>query len=188
MQQKVKKDILNILNKSLKLIKENNIVKLKELSNHTIHDASIYQDEYSTSIAVVIYSLAKIFERPRYKKYKSWPLFHKTTINTIKSSLKYLKKDQIQEYTSSLQELLTTINKLEPKFRKYIQEVIEKAKIQKASRLHEHGISIKRTADILGITEWELMEYTGKTGIADVKQSITKDIEERIIFTRSLFK
>ncbi len=188
MQQEVKKDILNILKKSTKLIKENNTTKLKELSNHTIHDASIYQDEYSTTIAVLIYSLAKIFERTRYKKYKSWSLFYKTVLTTIKSSFKYLEKNQIENYELEIQNLLNTINKLEPKFRNYVQEVIKKAKIHKASRLHEHGISIEKTASILGVNEWELMEYIGKTGISDVKQSITKDIEERIKFARSLFK
>ncbi len=188
MQTQVKKDILNILKKSLKLIKENDTAKLKELSNHTIHDASIFQDNYSTQTAVLIYALAKIYERTRYKQFKTWPLFNKTVLETIKKSATYLEKDDLKNYEKSMQNLLSTINKLEYKLKNYIKEVIEKAKIHKASRIHEHGISVEKTASILGISTWELMDYIGGTGIADVKQSITKDIEDRIKYTRGLFK
>lgn len=188
MQEEVRKDILNILKSSLVYIKENNIYKLKELSNHTIHDASIYQDEYSTSIAVLIYSLAKIFERPRYKEYRTWPIFYKTTLETLKKAPVFLEKNNIESYELSIQNLLLTIDKLEHKFSNYIKDVMQKARINKASRLHEHGISIEKTASLLGISEFELMDYVGSTGIADVSLSITKDISERIKFTRSIFK
>lgn len=188
MQEEVRKDILNILKNSLIYIKENNTYKLKELSNHTIHDASIYQDEYSTSTAVLIYSLAKIYERSRYKEYRTWPLFHKTVLETIKKSIIYLEKNNIESYELAIQNLLLTIDKLEHKFSNYIKEVMQKARINKASRLHEHGISVEKTASLLGISEWELMDYIGSTGIADVSLSVTKDIQERIKLTRNLFK
>lgn len=188
MQKEVKKDILNILKKSIKLIKENNTTKLKELSNHTIHDASIFQDNYSTQTAVLIYALAKIYERTRYKQFKTWPLFNKTVKETIKKATISLEKDNLQDYEKSIQNLLSIINKLEHKLKNYIKEVIEKAKIHKASRIHEHGISVEKTASILGISEWELMDYIGSTGIPDMPHSVTKNVIDRIKYTRSIFK
>lgn len=188
MQKEVKRDILNILKKSLKLIKDNDTTKLKELSNHTIHDASIFQDDYSTQTAVLIYALAKIYERIRYKQFKTWPLFNKTVRETIKKATTFLEKEDLQNYEKVMQNLLTTIDKLENKLSNYIKEVIEKAKIHKASRIHEHGISVEKTSSILGISEWELMDYIGGTGIPDMPYSITKDVIDRIKYTRSLFK
>ena len=39
---------------------------------------------------------------------------------------------------------------------------------------------MQQTAEMLGISVFELAEYAGKTGIADVGLSITKDIKERV--------
>ena len=51
--------------------------------------------------------------------------------------------------------------------RTYVDEVLDKARITKGSRLFEHGLSAKRAAEIMGVSEWELISYTGKTNIAD---------------------
>ena len=60
--------------------------------------------------------------------------------------------------------------------------------INKASRIYEHGISMQRTAELLGISEWELSEYAGRTGISDVNLSITMDIKTRIEKAMELFR
>ena len=52
--------------------------------------------------------------------------------------------------------------------------------IKKASRIYEHGISMQKTAKLLGISIWELAEYSGQTGISNVNLSITLDVKERI--------
>lgn len=184
----IKQDILNVLKESLKAIKTNNPIRLKELSNQTIHNSSIHQDPHSILTAVLTYTLAKIFERPRYKKYKTWNFFYQNTIENLSLAIQALQKNQIEKYDHAIHNLLQSINKLEHKFKKYIKETLQQAKISKASRIHEHGISAARTAELLGISEWELMSYTGQTGIHDAPYSQSKDIRTRIKFTRSLFK
>ena len=62
----------------------------------------------------------------------------------------------------------------------YIQDVLKKAAINKGSRIYEHGVSMGQTAKLLGITPWELAEYSGQTGSADVNLSITLDVKKRI--------
>ena len=55
MDKIIKKDILSIISKTIAILKikeEKDIIELKELSNHTIHNASIFQDEDSVSIAI----------------------------------------------------------------------------------------------------------------------------------------
>ncbi len=188
MEEQVKKDILDVLKGSIKAINENDVAELKELSNHVIHDASILQDEYSISIAVIIYSIAKIFERPRYRKYQEWNMFFRSLINELTNAKKALEKDSIVEYEHGIQSLLQTIDRLGKKFRKYVIDVINKAKISKASRIHEHGLSIGRTAELLGITEWDLMDYIGETGISDVSYSVTKSAKQRLKIARRIFE
>jgi len=53
--------------------------------------------------------------------------------------------------------------------------------------LYEHGLSIGKTAELLGINKWELMEYAGRTGISDVQENITISMKDRIKFVRGLF-
>ena len=65
--------------------------------------------------------------------------------------------------------------------------MLNKARINKASRLYEHGISIGRTAELLGVTRFELMDYVGKTYIADVKENMTIGARERLMIARRLF-
>ena len=188
LEQKVRENILHVLVESVKAIKEKDIIKLKELSNHTIHDASTLQDEYSISVAVIIYSIAKIFERTRYQKYKEWDFFHKNVISYLENAKKALDTDNVVEFEHNIHSVLQSIDKLGKKFRKYVIEVINRAKISKASRLHEHGISAGRTAELLGINEWELMEYIGETGISDVEYNTTKSEKERLKLARGIFE
>ena len=187
MRDDVRKDILEILKKSCIAVKEKDVRLLKDLSNNTLHDASIYQDEYSTTIAVMIYSLSKIFERSNFTQYKSWSLFNDVVVENLKKAEESLSINDIREYENSIKNIFDVIDKLDSKLRFYIAEVIERAKINKASRVHEHGISIGRTAELLGVDEWELMEYVGNTGISDVEFSLSKTAKDRLNLARKLF-
>ncbi len=188
MEERVRLNILNILRGVKQSIKSLDITKLRDLSNHTLHDASILQEESSIQIAVIVYSLSKIFERENYQNYKSWKYFYKNLMLYLENAIKYLERKDENNYTKTTKTLIYFINKLEFKLRHYIIEVMEKARIHKASRIHEHGISVGRTSELLGISQFELMEYLGKTGIADINLNISMDIKKRIEFARSLFK
>lgn len=188
MEEKVKEDILAILKDSLDAIKHDEAAKLKELSDHTIHNASTIQDEYSITLAVIIYSISKIFERTRYRDYPDWNMFYENLMGGLTNAKKALESNEIVEYEHNIQKILQVVDRLGRKFRKYVIDVINKAKINKASRIHEHGLSIGRTAELLGLSEWELMNYIGETGIADVPYNVTKTAKERMKVARRVFE
>ena len=188
MKEEVKKDILRVLKESIYEIKENNVKKLKDLSNSLIESSSIYQDENAIISTILIYSLSKIFERSKLTEYKDWNLFKKTVDDSLKKAVYSLENNDLLNYEKSIKEILSMINKLEIKLKDYIRDIFFRAHINKASRLYEHGLSIGRTAELLGITKWDLMEYIGRTGIPDVKENITIDIEKRLRTARNLFR
>jgi len=175
-----KENILKILSASRKAIAEKDILSLKELSNQTVHSASVYQDPDSVAIAVLVYALSKIFERSKYETYKDWPSFNNAITNGIDNAIGCLKKDDIECFREQLHGIRTAVNRLSGHLKIYIEDVFRKAMINKASRLYEHGISMEQTSSLLGITPFELAEYAGKTGIGDVDLSITLDIKTRI--------
>ena len=162
-------------------------VKLKELSNQTIHTASVEQDADNIAVAVIIYSLSKIIEREDYRKYPGWNQFYKTIISLIDNSIISLKKNDEKKFKEGLRLVRQSINKLSGKLKIYIKDVFRRATINKASRIYEHGISLEKTASLLGITMFELAEYAGQTGIPDVPESKTLGVKSRIKLAEDMF-
>lgn len=182
MNKIIKDDTLSIILKTIETLKEKeetDVIELKNLSNHTIHNASVFQDEDSVSIAILVYSLSKIIER------KFGELDFKPILNLLNISCAYLRKDNINEYRKTIKKLFNLISKIDSKLKLYIGEVIRQAQIKKGSQLYRHGISLARASEILGISQWELMNYIGHTKITDTEAK--EDIRSRLNFTRRLF-
>lgn len=183
-----RKNILEILKNTRKALKTDDAVLLREMSNRTIHSASIYQDPDSIAIAITVYALSKIIERKDYRERKGWkPFFHNIS-KDIERAILHLEKKQIREFRRAMEDIRHAAAHLLGHLKIYIRDVFRKAQINKASRIYEHGISMAETAKLLGITQWELAEYVGTTGIADVDLGHTMPIKERINFTKKLFE
>ncbi len=183
MDEKVKKDIIAVLQQAIPLLEKEDFAGLIEVSNHTTHNASIVQDEYSVQIAVVVYSLAKILERAKIEG-------KKISINVVKilqRALEYLLQDNINNYSEEIKKIFAQISEKDEKLPLYIKSVIEKANIVKGSRLYSHGLSIARTAEMLGVNQWDLMSFVGKTRIAD-EEYVPTDVAQRLEFARRLFR
>ena len=178
---------LQILEEAKIAIEKTDAVRLKELSDKTIHTASTHQDSISITLAVIIYSLGKIMERTRYKEYPDWKIFYKIVISSIDNSISAIKEENEDKLKRNLELIRKSINKLSGNLKKYVQEVFRKASISKASRIYEHGISMEKTAKLLGITMYELAEYAGQTGISEVQESKTVDVKSRIKILEDMF-
>ncbi|MAF37048.1 hypothetical protein CL622_08090 [archaeon] len=183
----VKKDILSILTSASKALKQSNITTLRQLSDQTLHNANIYQDPEAITIAVTMYALFKIYSRPNYAKLPTWTTFDTNVKNNLLHAKQHLEKNDYSEFSTSLKNITSIIDKLDKKLRSYLKDVIYRAHISKASRFYEHGVSIGRTAELLGVTRWELMDYVGKTGIPDKKYNITKTPKQRLKEAKAFF-
>ena len=172
--------ILSAVIDILKVKEEKDITELKELSNHTIHNASIFQDEDSVSIAILVYSLSKVIEREVDE------LNYGNILFFLEKAKDCLLKNKIDDYRKIIKKAFTVISGMDSKLKMYIEEVINQAQIKKGSKLYEHGISLARAAEILGISQWELMFYIGKTRITD-KTKDAVNVKERLKFARGLF-
>lgn len=184
-RSEVRADILAILDKVIAVMEERDdrdVYEIKEFSNRTIHSASIFQDSYSTSAAVLIYSLFKIMERK---------MLNDKSYNNVYEELKYarlyLKEGRIHEYQKSIEKLFSMISGVDRQFRLFIQHVIEKAKINKGSKLYEHGISMARASELMGLSQWELSSYVGKTVLHDSDAEKKISIRKRLAVTKQVF-
>jgi hypothetical protein len=128
----------------------------------------------------MVYSLSKIIEREDYRALPGWETFYRLFDSSLERSIKSVEKKDDEGFRKNFEMIRKAINKLSGKLRKYVEEVFRQAEINKASRIHEHGLSAEQTASLLGITLYELSDYTGKTGISDVPESRTMNVKDRI--------
>ena len=179
--------VLGVLKQVKTAIESNNTSKLKLLSDQTIHSASTKQDNDNISLAVTIYSLGKIFERTDYRSLPGWDNFNRLINTSLNNSIKYLEKNDVENYKKNFTLIGKVINKISGKLKNYINQVFEKAKVNKASRIYEHGISLGKTANLLGVSLYDLASYTGGTGIADIELNKTIDVKQRIKLAEEIF-
>lgn len=187
MDSDLKKVMLESLEEAQEAFASIDSNKLKVISDYTIHSAGIFQDSYSVSIAIIIYSLAKIVEKRKIRSEKQWETFKKETMQNLKEAREYLQKGNLDKYLSKLKQILSSIGSLDATFGTYVTEVIEKAKIKKGFAVYEHGLSVGRAAELMGVSPWELMDYLGQTKLVDEMPMLTKPISERLSIARRIF-
>lgn len=181
-----KENILRILEDTRDALKKEDTIELKSLSNQTIHTASITQDPDNIAVAVIIYSLSKIIERPSYRAQSHWNKIFKNILVGVEHSISALEKNDEEHLRDHLEKLRKRLEGLSGSLRNFIQDVFRKASINKASKIYEHGISMEKTAKLLGISLWELANYSGER-ISDQDLGRTISVKQRIKLAMDLF-
>lgn len=182
-----RENLLRILKESRQAIKEHDLMKIRDLSNQTVHSASIASDTDSILVAVIIYSLGKIIERTEYGS-KECDTICKFSITELQNAENALKKSDEKTFRTSLESIMNFVSKLSPDLKRDVQDILRKASINKASKIYEHGISMEQTAKLLGITMYELASYAGQKESADVPLAKTQSVKDRINLAMEMFK
>jgi hypothetical protein len=183
-----KENILRILEETIKALKKEDSVQLNSLSNQTIHTASITQDPDNVAVAVIIYSLSKVIERPVYRVQKGWDKLYKNIIIGFEQSIWALKNQDDEHLRDHLKDLRKRLEGFSGGLKKYIQDVFRKASINKASKIYDHGISMEKTSKLLGITMWELATYAGQIQLDDYDLGRTMNTRQRIKLAMEMFE
>ena len=158
------------------------------MSNKYVHHSSIHQDADVIAVAVIIYSLSKMLEREDYKNEKNWKQFYNDYLRTIKNMIKALENYDHKRFHNDVELNRKLLSKLSGNLKANMKDVFNRAKINKASKIYEHGISMEKTAKILGITLWELAEYSGRTGVGNVNLGVTMQLNDRIKLAEEIFR
>ena len=188
MEQRVINDIKIIIKGVIKAFNNYDANTIMELSNHIIHSASIYQDKLTSMTAIITYSLGKIIARGKVRRYpqKAWEEFKARIRNGLNKALTSANENDLNGLRKALLMIQQGVIKLDESFMSYAEVVITKGKMNKGAKMHEHGVSVKRIADLFGVSEWELMNYIGKTNIYE-RDITTSNVKERLKKARRLF-
>ncbi|MEK6910402.1 MAG: hypothetical protein AABW82_01380 [Nanoarchaeota archaeon] len=155
--------IITVLKDIKDSLKKEDAIKLKDLSNQTIHCAACNQDSGSTAIGIISYALSKLIERSDYKRIKNWQGFVQKFNSALDLAIKAAEEDNLEAFESHVIRARQAILSASPNLKHYLEETLRKSSINRASKMYEHGISLGQTAKLLGLTQWELSEFAGQS-------------------------
>jgi hypothetical protein len=183
MLQEVKEDIGDVLRKVIAILEtkeEKDALEMKELSNHVIHDATLFEDQDAVSIAVMIHALAKLIEHsPQTFSYRDF-------LALLKNCLHELEMNDLQGFHGIIRKIYALIERYDSKLNLYATDVLHHAQIKKGCKVCEHGVSCAKSAQLLDVSQWDLLQYLGKTTHADIDND-GHDIRTRLGIVRRLF-
>jgi len=159
MKEVVRTEIINLLSQSfdiLKIRKEEDVEKLKELSDKGIGTVALYKDLDLISITVMVYSLHKIITTISPKDYP----FLLKDLEKAKNSL---ANKNFTLYNKSIKLIYQIIHKSDAKVKDHLSDVLHAARIKKSAVLLSKGLSIGQAAGLMGLSNWDLQQYAGKT-------------------------
>lgn len=184
-----RENILRIFQETKKAVERGDSARIKGLSNETTNTASLTHDPDNIGAAVVVYALSKIIEKKDYKSEKGWKEFYEVYINSIDKIIDSIKNKDDTSFDKNIKAINKAVDKLSGKLKARIQEVFREARIDKASKIHEHGISMEKTANLLGVTLYDLANYTGEKQKKAPNQTESKtiNVKSRLKLVEDIF-
>ena len=187
MEKEEVQHFIEVLHSTHTAITKDDSLTLKELSNQTVHSASTYQDSGSITIAVLVYTLSKLIERKEHMKIKGWEKFVRRIDSFLSLAEKALRQDNIGAYENYLKQARKSLTIISASVKPYLDDVLEKALINKSSKIYEHGISLGKAAELLGLSQWEVTEYIAQKSTADANYNRTLDVKKRADLAMQFF-
>jgi len=181
MRNEIKSNVLFVLKSVVKILssKSADVPGLKKLSNDIMEDVSLFQDQHSISVAVMVYSLYKILA-------KNENIDTRLIVKLIRNSISSIDVDA--QFRRRVRLVFDAIEQFDKNIDMNIIDIIKHAQIKKGLKVYEHGLSIGLASEIMGISKWDLMQYLGSYGIVDKDPNMRIDQRARLEYARGLFK
>ncbi len=159
MDAEIKKEILYDLEQSLEILRireKHDLEELRQLSDHAIEHVAAYKDLDIISVTVLIYSIYKAFSCFAPNDYAD-------LIKELENARKFLQTNQFGKYNQSIKKLYEIVRRCSNKTKEHLQDVLHAARIKKGTVLLSKGLSIGQAAGLMGLSNWDLQQYAGRT-------------------------
>ncbi|MEK6899573.1 MAG: hypothetical protein AABX05_00460 [Nanoarchaeota archaeon] len=166
MEETIRKEILYDIGETIRILEMRegkDVEQLRVLSDHGIEDVAVHKNLDLISVTVLIYSLYKIISSINDKEYQQ-------ILGELKNAKDYLQRSKLGRYNESIKTLFQLVSKSNTKVKVHLQDVMDAAKIKKSATLFEKGLSIGQAAGLMGLSNWDLQVYAGKTTSLDQHQ------------------
>lgn len=138
--------IASVLRQTKKALRDADALTLQQLSDQTIHSATVYQHTDFITIGVLVYALNKLVAHKDKIKIKRWDALVTKLNNEVDKALLELDRKDAEEFARHLEHIKDLLIDFSPSARQDIQEVLRKASVNKATRIYEHGISFSNSS------------------------------------------
>ena len=182
MKEVVKKEIIKLLSQSFEILKERSkedVEKLKELSNKGIESIALYKDMDLISVTVMIYSLYKIITSISAGDYQY-------LLRDVEKAKNSLQKNKFTLYNKSIRLIYKIIHKGDAQVKVHLGDVMHAARIKKSAVLLSKGLSIGQAAGLMGLSNWDLQKYAGKTVAYEQHHEVVR-ADQRLINALKIF-
>ncbi len=153
-------------------IEKQDTIALRELCGHYGDEAAISQDIHPVEMALICYCFHKIFLKVNLDGKRE---------HLIPGTIKNLRNGDRSQ-------ILTDLKKFDDEHGFFEGNIVEKARIKVAARLHSRGISILQSATTCSIRMSDLMDYVGETReyVHHLRNEGGLTLEDRLNVARNL--
>ena len=159
MKEEVKQEILNDLIQAQGILERHDpaeFEELKTLSEHAIEDVAAQKDLDLITVTVLLYSLYKMSATLS-------PPDCQQLCKEMNIAIQSLQKGNLGLYNSRIKILYKLVRESHSQVKEHLQDVLHAARIKKGTALLDRGLSMGQAAGLMGLSNWDLQEYAGKT-------------------------
>ena len=159
MKNEVKKEILFDLQRAIEILSKKELKDKEELiilSDHAVEDVALHKDLDLISVTVLIYSIYKVLDCISPEDYDN-------LVSNLQDAHKHLSALNFGRYNKAIKHLFKIVHACNAKVKLHFQDVMQAAKIKKGAILLGKGLSIGQAAGLMGLSNWDLQQYAGKT-------------------------
>lgn len=131
----------------------------------------------------IAYALAKVVQH----RHRHTPDELENLKKAVLEELKLCIGATIEEMDTHFDKILDIITEFDKKTGKFISNLTEKARANKATTAYSSGLSVGKAAQLAGVSEWEILRYSGNTKLSE-EIGITKHLHTRLKVARELLK
>lgn len=172
-------DINSLIGDSIKALDAKDPMQFRKISADALTEAAVEGHREVILVALVDYALSKILSKIRYQELGD------KFFNDIRSNFESAKGAKKEEIIAHLEEIENLVVKMDSEQGNYSDNVIEKAKIKKASALYEKGMSLRQASQMTGADPVRVLDYIGGSKIHELEGFGTN--AERLRLAREVF-
>ncbi len=181
------KSIIYDLEEILKLFRKGNVLQLRGLSNRLIRESTIENDLAKAELGVITYALHKIETKQHFINNKKWHKIRIKINSNIQGAIFAIRKNDRELFFKKLKKIIMDINLIDSQLGHFATSIYEKAKVKQASLAYSYGLSISRSAELMGADKKELQSYIGFTTMHD-EENEQKSIKKRLNELKEVLK
>ncbi len=143
---------------------------LRKASEELLRKGMEEDSKFLVRLSVIAHALSKIFGKEYYRKHRDvWEKFKEKIKGILENANSLADLEKAEEIIRSLDKV----------YGRYVLKIVEQSKVKKASTLYAWGLSLTRACELVGVSEWYVMEQIGKTKIVD-EEEVKADVKKRL--------